>query len=180
MNNKVVFTGGPGAGKTSVIEYLKQLGFPSAPEVGRKVIQTQVATDGRALPWKNKAEFRDEMVAEEHNNYLQYGCSELTFFDRSIIDCYGYSRLENISLSESLLMYCNDLKYHNEVFVFPPWEAIYRNDLERKQSFREAVETYDHITRAYEEYGYDLIEVPKVSVEERAEFVLSSLSVPSP
>ncbi|EPU1007424.1 AAA family ATPase, partial [Vibrio cholerae] len=29
MNNRVVFTGGPGSGKTSVIKFLEQLGYPS-------------------------------------------------------------------------------------------------------------------------------------------------------
>ena len=51
MNNLIVFTGGPGAGKTSVIEKLIELGYACAPEVGRKVIKQQVALDGDALPW---------------------------------------------------------------------------------------------------------------------------------
>ncbi|EOW9393481.1 AAA family ATPase, partial [Vibrio cholerae] len=59
MNNRVVFTGGPGSGKTSVIKFLEQLGYPSATEVGRKVIQIQTERDGVALPWKDKVAFRD-------------------------------------------------------------------------------------------------------------------------
>ncbi|ARR08937.1 ATP-binding protein [Vibrio campbellii] len=39
MNNLIVFTGGPGSGKTSVIEHLIKLGYACAPETGRKVIQ---------------------------------------------------------------------------------------------------------------------------------------------
>lgn len=73
MNNRVVFTGGPGSGKTTVIEFLNRLGYPSTPEVGRKVIQTQVKYQGTALPWQYKTEFRDEMVLEEINKYEGMG-----------------------------------------------------------------------------------------------------------
>ncbi|OEE34511.1 AAA family ATPase [Vibrio ordalii] len=175
MSNRVVFTGGPGSGKTSVIKFLEQLGYPSATEVGRKVIQIQTERDGVALPWKDKVAFRDAMVLEELNNYKAHDNSVLTFFDRSIIDSYGYSQLEKIAISEILLRSCSELTYHRKVFIFPPWETIYENDIERKQDFNEAVATYHEMVKAYEKFGYELIEVPKVSVQERAEFILDSV-----
>ncbi|WP_284449848.1 AAA family ATPase [Spongiibacter tropicus] len=172
MNYRVVFTGGPGSGKTAVIDFLCRLGYQSAPEVGRKVIQSQVNSQGVALPWMDKKAFRDEMVSEEISNYKSYGSSILTFFDRSIIDSYGYSKLEEIPISDCLLKSCHELAYNRNVFIFPPWELIYENDAERKQDFNEAVATYDEMVRAYEYFGYELIEVPKASVEERVEFIL--------
>ncbi len=133
MNNRVVFTGGPGSGKTSVIELLTGLGYPYAPEVGRKIIQTEVQSDGTALPWKDKLAFRDRMVLEDMKNYDDFGSSVITFFDRSIIDSYGYSKLEKIPVSECLVNKCHELRYHRNVFIFPPWNVIYENDVERKQ-----------------------------------------------
>ncbi len=95
MNNLIVFTGGPGSGKTSVIDALKNLGYRCAPEVGRKVIQHQVERQGNALPWLDKVTFRDEMVREELANYQAFQSSEQpVFFDRGIVDSYGYSLLE--------------------------------------------------------------------------------------
>ncbi|MBD8511114.1 ATP-binding protein [Photobacterium sp. WH24] len=176
MNNRVVFTGGPGSGKTSVIKFLEQLGYPSATEVGRKVIQTQVERNGGALPWKDKVAFRDAMVLEELNNYKVNDNTVLTFFDRSIIDSYGYSQLEQIAVSELLLRSCRELTYHKNVFIFPPLETIYKNDIERKQDFNEAVATYHEMVNAYKKFGYELIEVPKLSIRERAEFILEVCS----
>lgn len=176
MNNRVVFTGGPGSGKTSVIELLCHMGYQSAPEVGRKVIQAQIKSIGNALPWLDKTAFRNEMVLEEINNYKNFGNTEITFYDRSIIDSYGYSKLERISISEHLLAKCGELVYYRKVFIFPPWEEIYQNDAERKQDFNEAVATYHEMVSAYTKFGYDLIEVPKVSVKERAQFIVSKLS----
>ncbi|HHF2887803.1 AAA family ATPase [Vibrio diabolicus] len=176
MNNRVIFTGGPGSGKTSVIKLLCRMGYQSAPEVGRKVIQAQVKSQGSALPWLDKTAFRDEMVLEEINNYENFGDTEITLYARSIIDSYGYSKLERIPISELLLAKCGEFDYCRKVFIFPPWEEIYENDTERKQDFNEAVATYNEMVSAYTEFGYDLIEVPKASVKERAQFIVSKLS----
>ena len=177
MNNLIVFTGGPGSGKTSVIDALKNQGYRCAPEVGRKVIQQQVEQQGSALPWSDKVAFRDEMVREELANYQAFELSEkLVFFDRSIVDSYGYSVLESLSITESLLNKCEELEYNSKVFIFPPWEAIFVNDQERKQDFEEAVATYEKMVEAYTRFGYQLVEVPKSSVEERVEFILNSIN----
>lgn len=176
MNNLIVFTGGPGSGKTSVIDALKSKGYRCAPEVGRKVIQQQVEQQGSALPWLDKVAFRDEMVREELASYQAYESSEQqVFFDRSIVDSYGYSLLETLPISESLLNNCNELAYNSKVFIFPPWDSIFINDQERKQDFGEAIATYEKMVTAYNQFGYQLVEVPKLSVEERVEFILTSI-----
>ncbi|WP_039989093.1 AAA family ATPase [Vibrio owensii] len=176
MNNLIVFTGGPGAGKTSVIEKQIELGYACAPEVGRKVIKQQVALDGDALPWKDKIAFRDEMVREEKKHHQAFEqLNELVFFDRCIVDSYGYSQLENLPIPQALMDACQRIRYANPVFIFPPWEAIFANDEERKQDFAEAVRTYQAMVEAYHQYGYELIEVPTMSVEQRVDFILERL-----
>ncbi|HDS1202460.1 TPA: AAA family ATPase [Shewanella algae] len=177
MHNRIVFTGGPGSGKTSVIDFLQSLGYPSAPEVGRKVIKAQLAQAGRALPWDDKSAFRDAMVDEELTRYQTFsGDDGIIFFDRSMLDSYGYSLLENLTIPESLRSHCRELVYHPRVFIFPPWQAIYANDMERKQDFSVAVATYHEMQKAYEAFGYELIEVPKWSVAKRAGFILAKVS----
>ena len=47
----IVLTGGPGGGKTSLIEALAREGFRTAPESGRAVIRREMARGGAALPW---------------------------------------------------------------------------------------------------------------------------------
>ena len=69
MNHKIIFTGGPGSGKTSTIAYLESLGYKSVPESGRKIIQQQLKINSTSLPWKNKKSFRDLMVSLDKNNY---------------------------------------------------------------------------------------------------------------
>ncbi len=99
MNKLIVFTGGPGAGKTSVIEQLKTQGFICSPETGRHVIQRQVTNHGSALPWNDKQAFRDEMMKAEVSNYRAFNVRQGdVFFDRSIVDVYGYSKLEQLPI----------------------------------------------------------------------------------
>ncbi|ERM58365.1 hypothetical protein M565_ctg5P1336 [Vibrio cyclitrophicus FF75] len=139
------------------------------------MIQQQVEQQGRALPWLDKVAFRDEMVREELANYQAFEESEqLVFFDRSIVDSYGYSLLETLPISESLMNNCNELEYNSKVFIFPPWDSIFINDQERKQDFDEAIATYEKMVTAYNQFGYQLVEVPKLSVEVRVEFILAS------
>jgi predicted ATPase len=56
--------------------------------------------------------------------------------------------------------------------VAPPWPEIYRTDTERRQSWEEAVRTYEAVTSAYTQAGYELVELPRAPVSERLEFVL--------
>ncbi|MCS3458287.1 MULTISPECIES: AAA family ATPase [Aeromonas] len=177
MNHLIVFTGGPGSGKTTTIDCLKALGYQCVDEVGRKVILQQLAIDGCALPWMDKVAFRDEMIREELECFSHHqGNQGLVFFDRGIIDSYAYSKLEGLPIPSALLNTCHLARYHIDVFIFPPWESIYSNDSERKQSYAEAVDTYLEMVAAYQTFGYSLIEVPKASVSERVEFILRSLA----
>jgi predicted ATPase len=177
QDNFIVFTGGPGSGKTTVINELKQRGFFCSEEAGRKVIQTQVELGGDALPWVNKEAFRDLMLKSEIESYQHnQSKTELVFFDRGVIDVFGYSNLENIYISDELLNSICGFKYNQKVFIFAPWESIFINDSERKQNFSEAIDTYNEMISAYRKFGYELVEVPFGSVNERVDFILASLT----
>ncbi|NRB66931.1 MAG: ATP-binding protein [Vibrio sp.] len=177
MERFIVFTGGPGSGKTSVIEHLQSLGYKTADEVGRRVIQQQVESGGNALPWLDKTAFRNAMVSAEIDKYRRIGIGEeYVFFERSIVDSYGYSLLEGLTLTENLTQHCYQLRHNLQVFVFPPWKEIFTHDAERKQGFAEAVATYEKMREAYKLFGYTLTEVPTGSVELRSQFILDTLS----
>ncbi|WP_164520875.1 AAA family ATPase [Vibrio aphrogenes] len=169
-----MFTGGPGSGKSSVITELKRLGHVCAPESGRAVIQQQLTEGGDALPWADKVKFRDAMLREDQRLYHHYKDSpQAVFFDRGIVDSYGYSKLESLPIADEIIHCCKTYRYSKQVFIFPPWQEIYVNDRERKQDFSTAVATYEMMKQVYQELGYDLLEVPKASVQERVQFILS-------
>jgi predicted ATPase len=70
---------------------------------------------------------------------------------------------------------CDRHRYWRRVFLAPPWREIYKIDSERKQNFDEAVRTYSLMQNTYEGCGYEVVTMPRVSVEERVEFILSDV-----
>src|SRR3546814_15923263 len=60
-----VITGGPGSGKSTLIEALAVEGFDHMPEAGRATIRDQVAIGGAALPWANRAALPELLLGRE-------------------------------------------------------------------------------------------------------------------
>ena len=170
--NLFVLTGGPGAGKTSVLSELEKRGYQVVPEVARQIIQEQVRDGGRALPWADRKLYTDLMLARSVESYLEHStASRPIFFDRGIPDTLGYARLTGMEEGGARSA-SQDYRYAPFVFVAPPWEEIYRTDEERKQDFDEAVRTCELVARAYQDCGYEIVELPKAVPSERAEFIL--------
>ena len=64
----------------------------------------------------------------------------------------------------------------SKVFVLPPWKAIYVNDAERDHTFEHAESVNKTAQEWYCRCGYQVLEVPMVSVDERCTFVLRALA----
>jgi predicted ATPase len=169
-----VITGGPGAGKSTLIAALAARGFARTIEAGRAIIQEEVASDGGALLWSDPGAFADRMFEWELRSYR---CAEesdgIVFFDRGIPDVVGYLRLMNLPVPQQMVVAAHIRRYNASVFIAPPWPAIFAQDAERKQTLAEAVRTYQVMVETYARYGYQLIELPLVSVDERVAFVIS-------
>lgn len=176
----IIITGGPGAGKTTLLYEIQKNGYSFVPEVAREIIQTQVSSNGDALPWKNTTKYRDLMLNESIESYLlalTHPLEQKLFFDRGIPDTLAYSNLINIPISEKLESEARKYRYNKQVFILPPWEEIYITDHERIQDFEEAVATYKILVETYKQLDYELIEVPKISVKQRVDFILHRVGV---
>jgi predicted ATPase len=99
------------------------------------------------------------------------------FFDRGVPDVLGYLRLSGVPAPGHMERAAAVFRYYRRVFITPPWQEIFQQDRERKQDLDETVRTYDVLVAAYTTYGYELVEIPRVSVEKRVRFVLQSLGL---
>ena len=89
-----VITGGPGTGKTSLIEELKIVGYQTVKEVARDIIKEQQQQGGDALPWKDTVLYTSMMLERSVESYLAHKENEgILFFDRGIPDTLAYARL---------------------------------------------------------------------------------------
>lgn len=172
-----VLTGGPGSGKSALIEALREAGYQRTVEAGRGIIQDQVAIDGNALPWRDPQFFAELMLSWDMRSYhMAEGKTGPVFFDRGVVDVIGYLRLLGLPVPRHMEKAAEVFRYNRRVFGAPPWKEIFTQDQERKQDFAEAVRTYEAMVAAYQNYGYELIELPLVPVAERMRFVAHNLA----
>jgi predicted ATPase len=171
-----VVTGGPGSGKTTLIEALARAGYAHTLEAGRAIIQDQLAIDGPALPWRDPLAFSELMLGWEMRSYrMAEATTGPVFFDRGVTDVIGYLTLVGRPVPEHLMRAAERLRYNRRVFVAPPWPAIFTRDAERKQTPEEAVRTYEALVKVYTSQGYELISLPLAPVEQRVRFVLDTI-----
>ena len=171
-----IVTGGPGSGKSSLIEALHQRGYARSIEAGRGIIQDQVAIEGRALPWHDRLLFAELMLSWDMRSYhLAQNSTAPVFFDRGVPDTLGYLRLLRLPAPAHMRKAADVFRYNRKVFIGPPWEEIFEQDRERKQDFEEAVRTYDSLVKTYRSLNYELIELPRSPLEERRDFVLNEI-----
>jgi predicted ATPase len=171
-----VITGGPGSGKTNLIEALARAGYARTVEAGRAIIQDQLAIDGPALPWLDPLAFAELMLSWELRSYrMAEEMRDPVFFDRGVTDLVGYLTLVGRRVPAHIARAAERFRYNRRVFVAPPWPEIYTQDAERKQTPEEAVRTYEALVAAYSNCGYALVSLPLVSVEERVRFVLDDI-----
>jgi len=180
LPNFYCITGGPGVGKTNLLNALETR-YQVVPEVAREIIKEQMSTGGDALPWKNKTLYTDLMLArsiESYQEVLSMDLNAVFFFDRGVLDTLCYAEMIGYGISPQMDLIARNLRYQSKVFILPPWKAIYTTDNERKQTWEEAVYTYKRMRSIYEKYGYEVIDVPPDTIENRKNFVLAEIGKP--
>ena len=177
---RIVVTGGPGSGKTSLIDALEDRGFARSVEAGRAIIQDEVRAGGTALPWGDRQAYADRMLARELASHgMADGLAGPVFFDRGLPDIIGYLELCGLPVPAAVDAAARRYRYDAMVFIAPPWPEIFAQDAERRQDLAEAERTCAAMARVYPALGYALVELPRVDVEARANFVLERLSATS-
>lgn len=171
-----IVTGAPGSGKTSVMNILLCKGVSCYDEPARAIIAEQRHIGGSGIYDRDPYLFKELMLSRCIYQYLQAQNVGGTFiFDRGIPDMLAYSQCFNLpwgSEQKAAAVY----RYNQVVFFAPSCEAIFTNDEDRKLSFSQAQAFEDYLKLAYQKQGYKLVELPFVSPEERADFILEHIS----
>lgn len=177
MTKKIILIiGGPGSGKTTVIEGLTERGHLCYPEVSREVIH-EARKQGIEQLFLEKPLLFSELLLEGRKRQFNSAVQEeqnLVFIDRGIPDVLAYMHYIGDAYPSFFDQACREHKY-SHIFILPPWEEIYVSDEERYESYEQAVLIHQHLIETYEKYGYSLIEVPKDSLENRVNFILENL-----
>ncbi|MCK5815652.1 MAG: ATP-binding protein [Flavobacteriaceae bacterium] len=178
MQQKIVISGGPGSGKTTVINQLRELNYNCINEVSRQIILDAQKKGTEQLFLKDPLLFSKMLLIERERQYIEASETKhnLVFFDRGIPDIIAYMEFKQTKISELYDKSCIQNRY-STVFLMPPWEEIYLSDNERYESYEESMTIYKFIKKTYIKYNYQFIEVPFGTVKMRTQFILNSLVI---
>lgn len=184
MNTKrIVITGGPGTGKTSIINELTNNNFYCFEEIIRTLTLDAKKETDTSKQVSNPIAFVDDPMLFNTNllngrvaQFKQANSinKDICFFDRGVPDVLAYMSFFNQEYGETFIKACTDNSY-NHVFLLPPWEAIYKSDNERFETFEESKKIHLYLEKTYKRFGYNIIEVPFDTIKERTNFILNKL-----
>lgn len=176
QTKRIIITGGPGTGKSTIIDKLEERGYPCHREISREVIKQELEKGTDLLPWRDLPGFSNTVFKGQTSQYHSAIDHQINFFDRGLIDVIAYLRKDMLP-TEALDALVNHYPYHKEVFLTPPWKEIYSNDDERKEDFETMQAIHDSLLGTYEYFGYQVVEVPKDPIEQRVQFILNRLEI---
>lgn len=182
MNKLVVITGCSGGGKSTILSNLRKKGYSVIPEVGRELVKEQLVKKSGITPWENPNAFCELLIERSIAAYyaaskIMNAKDDVVFLDRCILEGISYYQSLDIHNANKYDHFIDELRYYPVIFVTPPWQEIYCVDDERKHSFEEALIEHERVLKLYPQCGYRIIDLPKKSVEERLEFILSSIAL---
>lgn len=172
----ILLIGGPGSGKTTIIDGLSERGYICYPEISREVTLEAKKKGIDQLFLKEPLLFSELLLEgriKQFNNALNE-TSDIVFIDRGIPDVLAYMHYIGDSYPSEFHEACKKHIY-TKIFILPPWEDIFISDNERYENFGQAQLIHDHLIETYESYGYILNEVPKADLDTRIEYILGQL-----
>lgn len=169
---KIVISGGPYSGKTTLLHSLKD-NFPQyeyVPEPASIVLSE--VSDNESLYWRDvfnsplkfctlcvEQSIRSEGTIPRESDFV--------FMDRSLVDTIAYARRDHCEeLIPRVMLLAREAMYHTVLFCEPV--GTLKNRIEDNT---EAATTHELLRDVYEEMGIPIISVPPLTVEERTVLV---------
>jgi predicted ATPase len=170
MERFVVISGCSGGGKSTLLTELGRRGHAIVEEPGRRIVKEELREGGVALPWEDGSAFARRAIAMAlEDRTLAASSKGWVFFDRGLVD--AAAALQQLTGEPALATLAREHRYHETVFLTPPWPDIYVNDPERRHDIEAAEEEYSRLLDVYPSLGYTVAVLPKAGVSQRADFI---------
>ena len=170
---KIVLTGAPGTGKSTIINALEEKAYTCLHEISRDIILEAREKGTEQLFLTEPLLFSDLLLKGREDQYHLASTlnTEFVFFDRGIPDVHAYMNYIGMDYPQRFIDSSKIHKY-DFIFLMPPWEDIYTTDNERYETFEQSLAIHNHLLRTYNSLGYSVVEVPKGNVEKRTDYIL--------
>lgn len=165
---RIVITGGPSVGKTTIVSGVAERGFPFVQEFA-----TQIIKEGVFLPWVDRCSFQDEVLRRQCAAERELdNVTGPVFLDRGLFDgeaYYIYDKLEIPARFAQLDASKYTLAFLVEPLNFFDKTEVRREDLEFTHKISVILEN------CYSSRGVEVVRVPAMTPEERVDFVIAQV-----
>ena len=171
---KILITGGPGTGKTSLVNELENHGYHVSEEIVRDLTLKKRDEGVDQYFLTDPLEFSIKLFNLRLKEYDKYYNSDLIIYDRGPIDVLAYLNFKSIAIPNDLINHSKNINYQYS-FILNPWKNIYSQDNIRYESFEECVTIHNYLIQVYKKFKIKLITIPNGTINERFSFIKSIL-----
>lgn len=172
QTNWYVITGAPSSGKTTLINRLSSMGYQIASEVAREYIKQLIDQNHTLIELKQDTlHMQRKILTIMLNRERQLPKNKLIFFDRGTPDSAAYFRFHHLD-NNHVLKACKHKRY-KQVFYCHGLPVVH--DAIRDEDEVSAKKIGEYIYQTYIDLGYNIIELPAVSIEERLKIILAKI-----
>ncbi|MBI5045950.1 MAG: ATP-binding protein [Candidatus Niyogibacteria bacterium] len=162
-----VITGAASSGKTTTINYLRQLGYPVSRETARDILEEKTLAP-------RTIEFQTELAQRHLSREKEIRASnhDIIFTDRGLYDGIAYCKYFGL---ENIPEICKTNVRYDTIFFLEPLNDFEHDGLRVEANQKEALIIADLIRQEYQTRSMPCVNVPMDSVAKRAKFILDHL-----
>ena len=179
MNTKkIVITGGPGTGKSSIIDELKERGHICFDEISRQVTLEARKSGVDQLFLTQPLLFSQMLLEGRAKQFVEANAykNSTVFLDRGLPDVLAYMDYFGSTYPEDFVE-ISQYNTYDAVFILAPWKEIFKSDSVRYETFEQSELIHEHLLNTYNRFNYNLIDIPFDTVEKRTDFIIDSLNL---
>lgn len=176
---RYILTGGPGAGKTSIINLLAKHGYHVVPEAATEIIEEGLKQNIER-PWKAE-DYHIKMyeLISKRQIEVQNSSTPIVFFDRGPLDGISYVLLQKRTLYQYVVdcvQAAIDNRYFKKKVFFIDSLGFVVSGPARDEDLLESLQKARCLEDNYQAMGYEIIHIPPGPVEERTQEIIDHVT----